>query len=113
MLDQVGPVMRARMDERIAATQAEWVSAARADKEFGGDKLQENLATANKALEAFATPELRAWLVETGAGNHPEVIRAFYRIGQAISEDRFVGGRSSGGAQQDARRMYPTSNMNP
>jgi hypothetical protein len=114
ILDKVTPAMQARQTERMQAAAAEWEQAAKADSEFGGDKLGENLAVAKKALDQFATPELRALLNESGLGNHPEIIRAFYRAGKAISEDRFVGGQPGAADKSgDARRLYAASNMNP
>ncbi len=95
MLDKVAPVMAERQLAQIDAVKTEWESSAKTDKEFGGDKLTENLGTAKKALEAFGTPELKTLLNESGLGNHPEVIRLLYRAGKAISEDKFVGGRQA------------------
>jgi hypothetical protein len=96
----------------IEQTKSDWREQALNDQEFGGDKLQENLAIASKFRDAFATPELMKVLDETGLGNHPELIRAFYRAGKAISEDSFVGGAASASHPQSiAQRMYP--NMNP
>ncbi|WP_347989909.1 hypothetical protein [Methylomonas sp. AM2-LC] len=69
-----------------------WTEASKADKEFGGDKFDENLGIAKKALDAFATPELKAVLAKTGLGNHPELIRAFFKAGKLISEDQLVPG---------------------
>ena len=63
-------------------------------------------------LDAFATPEFRQLLEQTGMGNHPEVIRTFYRAGKAISEDGLVSG-SAPKAPRDARSLFPASNMNP
>ena len=90
---------------------AEWGEQAKADKEFGGDKLNENLALASKAMTAFATPELKQVLDQTGLGNHPELIRAFVRIGKQISEDRLVPGGSmpTGDSRSIAERLYPNS----
>lgn len=89
-----------------------WEGQAKADKEFGGDKFEENLAVATKAVERFGSPEFKAWLNQTGLGNHPEFIRAFYRAGKAISEDGFVPGRAGqSGGESVAQRMFP--NMNP
>lgn len=100
----------ARQMEAIQAAQAQWTADAKADKEFGGENLAENLAVATKALDQFGTPELRTLLNESGLGNHPEIIRAFYRAGKAISEDRFIpsgnGGRA-GGARDAAKSLYP------
>jgi hypothetical protein len=77
--------------DRVAEVSA-WTEASKADKEFGGDKFDENLGIAKKALDAFATPALKAVLVKTGLGNHPELIRAFFKAGKLISEDRLVPG---------------------
>lgn len=113
VLDKVAPVMAARQLEQVQAIRTEWAEAAKADKEFGGENLAENLSVAKKALDTFATPELRTLLDESGLGNHPEVIRMFYRTGKAISEDRFVTGQAGKTNQGDARRLYSASNMNP
>jgi len=117
MLDKMAPAMQARQAEQMAAIRSEWAESAKSDKEYGGAKLAENIALAQKALDKFGTPELRSLLVESGLGNHPELIRAFVRAGKAISEDQFVGGRGAaqGAAQSptgaDARSLYPNSNL--
>lgn len=81
--------------DAVNAQTKKWLDELPSDKEFGGDKLKENLAIANKAVEAFGTPELKQLLNESRLGNHPELIRAFYRAGKAISQDtRFVAGGS-------------------
>jgi len=113
LLEKVAPVTAQRQAERLEAARAEWTEAAQTDKEFGGDNLQENLATAKKALDTFGTPELQDLLNESGLGNHPEVIRAFYRAGKTISEDHFVNGQTRGAQGGDARSLYSQSNMNP
>ena len=95
VLDKMAPVIAGRQAEQIAAVQTEWANTARADKEFGGQALDENLGTARRALDQFGSPELRSLLNQTGMGNHPEVIRAFYRIGKAMSDDTFVGGKAT------------------
>ena len=95
----------------LARAREEWASAARADKEFGGDALDANLATARKAMEAFGSPELSALLNESGLGNHPEIIRTFYRAGKAISDDTIIKGGSGASTNNDPRRLYPNSNM--
>lgn len=95
--------------KQIETAQAQWAESSKTDKEFGGDNLNANLAVAKKAIDAFGTPELTKLLNESGLGNHPEVIRAFYRAGKAISEDKLVpGGRAP--ATPDARKFYPNSN---
>lgn len=110
MLDKMGPKIAQAQQDAIQRVQAEWTQAAQTDKEFGGEKLQENLATAKKALETFGSPELVKMLNETGLGNNPEMIRAFYRAGKAISEDKFVpagSGKGPHGSTDLASKLYP------
>lgn len=92
ILDKMGPQLASRQESQIKAIRNQWVEASTTDKEFGGEKLTENLSVAKKALDAFGSPELRTLLNESGLGNHPEVIRFMYRAGKAISEDQMVSG---------------------
>lgn len=113
ILGKIAPHLAQQQIKAVEKASAEWEAASRADPEFGGDKLNENLSVAAKAIEQFATPELKTLLNESRLGNNPEVIRLFYRVGKAISEDGFV---SAAGAPQisDARAFYPnTKNLNP
>lgn len=96
VLDKVAPKILERQMQALENVRNEWAESARTDKEFGGDKLNDNLVVAKKALDSFGTPELRKLLNESGLGNHPEMIRLMYRAGKAISEDRFVGGTRGG-----------------
>lgn len=90
-----------------------WEEASRNDPDFGGEKLQENLAIANRALEAYDPQgEIRAMLAETGYGNHPALVRFFLAIGRDLSPDRMVGGGHNSGG--DARTLFPnTPGLNP
>lgn len=105
----VGAKMAQRQAEQHAMLVASWADSAQADKEFGGDKFSENLAVAKTALDKFASPELKAFLDTTGFGNHPELIRAFYRAGKAISEDGLVKGAVPT-VTDPARKMFPSMN---
>jgi hypothetical protein len=103
MMDKMAPAMAQRQQAAIDKAITTWGESAKTDKEFGGQQLDQNLAVAKKALDTFGTPELRELLVKSGLGNHPEVIRVFYRAGKAISEDNFVPG-GQGRPQQGNRR---------
>lgn len=92
LLDKMGPVIEARQLEQINAVRSQWENSSKTDAEFGGAKLEENLGVARKALDQFGTPELRELLNASGIGNHPEVVRFFYRAGKALTSDNFVGG---------------------
>ena len=74
------------------ATTAGWTEASKSDKEFGGAKFDASIVMAQRALNSFATPELKEALNSTGLGNHPEMIRLMVRIGSAMKEDGLVTG---------------------
>lgn len=113
VLDKMAPVMQARQQANLEAARTEWAEQSKADPEFGGDKLQENLGLAKRAMDAYATPELKTLLNESGLGNHPEVIRFFVKAGKAISEDTVVTGAKGAGTESfNPKRLYPNSNMN-
>lgn len=107
--------MQQKQAEDYAKAREEWIALVKTDKDIGGEAMNENLAIARKGLDTFGTPELKYLLETTGFGNHPEIIKAFWRVGKKISEDHFVAGGTghSTGAASDARRLYSTSNMNP
>ena len=91
VLDKVAPVMQARQAAVVEQVKLDWANESQADKEFGGESLNDNLEIAKSSLNAFGTDALKTLLSETGLGNHPEVIRFMYRAGKAISEDNYVG----------------------
>ena len=105
VLDAMAPKMAERQMAQIEAIRTGWAESSKGDKEFGGEKLSENLSVAKKALDAFGTTELRTLLNESGLGNHPEVIRFMVRAGKAISEDRMVTG-TKGAAKPAGPRSF-------
>lgn len=102
---------QAKQVEAFQQTQKEWREAVVNDKELGGAALAENLSYAAKVLDTFA-PDLRTVLDETGLGNHPAFVKAFVKIGKAISEDRLVGGaqQSPGAVSDPAATLFPSMN---
>lgn len=108
----------AKQVEAAEAATQEWAEQTKNDKVLGGEKLTENLSIAKKAVDAFASSELKALLGKyhptenpkgTGLGNHPEVIRMLHKVGQAISEDTLGGSGGADSASEDpALVLYPT-----
>lgn len=93
-----GYVKRAtELNQRISK---EWAEQVKQDKEIGGEKYDQAVAYARNAMQRFASEELIKALQETGYGNHPELVRTFYRIGRAMSNDRFVTPREHGSTQK-------------
>lgn len=112
--------MGAQLQEKLLAEQraawdaqrTTWAESAQSDKEYGGDKFNENLAIAKQAYDALATPELKELLDTTGIGNHPEMIRVFYKAGLLLSEDKVVAAdRGAAPSANDPRSLYPNSNL--
>lgn len=97
MIERAGVVARDQQLEQIVTIRKEWDDARVADKEVGGPDALAKLAVAAKAMDAFGTPELKKLFDETGIGNHPELVRAFYRAGLAIQEGTI---HRSDGAEQ-------------
>jgi hypothetical protein len=104
--------MAQRQAEQTAKVVKEWADQSRADKEFGGDNLDANLAVAKKAIAAFGSEELKVLLSTTGLGNHPEFIRFALKAGKAMSDDTFVKGGQPGATNAVSleKRLYPNMN---
>ncbi|WP_182409142.1 peptidase [Klebsiella michiganensis] len=96
---KIMPMVQKRQSEVWQKTTEQWAAEVKADKEIGGDKLTANLSAAQRALEQFGDPELKEYLDSTGLGNHPALVKAFIKVGKAMSEDKVVtGGHESGGS---------------
>ncbi|MDM2858319.1 peptidase [Citrobacter sp. Cpo071] len=96
---KIMPMVQQQQVEAWQKTTEQWAADVKADKEIGGDKLTGNLSAAQRALAQFGTPELKEYLEGTGLGNHPELVKAFVKVGKAMSEDKVVtGGHESGGS---------------
>jgi hypothetical protein len=96
---------------QVQAERKAWLDSARNDPEIGGQQWATSIGTAAKALDALGFGKgsaFRTLLDESGLGNHPEMIRAFQRVGKAIGEDSFE--RSSGihhSKRDRAETLYP------
>lgn len=96
----------------VQAERKAWLDAARADPEIGGAKWGDTIATAAAALDRLGFTRgsaFRNLLDESGLGNHPDMIRAFVKVGKAVSEDNdFVLGGGIPRTRRDrAETLYP------
>ena len=115
ILDNVLPKIQEAADENLNRARAEWKELAKNDEEFGGAGFETNVKIANQALDRFGSDEMKSLLTESGFGDHPAFVRAFFRIGKAISEDTILTGGPKAGGEEDLndpavqeRRMYKT-----
>lgn len=99
-------------EEQTKAQAEEWRKQTMNDPEFGGQKFMQSLQDAHRFVSAFGGEKLRIALDATGAGNHPEIFKAFALAGRLLGEDRLVKGAGAapagGGTFADlANTLYP------
>ena len=73
-------------------------------REWGVD-YDSKIDMAQRAFAQFATPEFSKIMDETGIGNHPELLKAFSKVGEAMGDDKLVvgTGRAVGMSPQQAK----------
>ena len=78
-----------------------------------GKNYDGNLDYARRAYAQFGTPELTEIMDGSGFGNHPEVIKAFSRVGQLLGEEALAVGTGLGrnqmspqSAQEEIQALY-------
>jgi predicted RNase H-like nuclease (RuvC/YqgF family) len=116
-LEERASALTARQQADQLNTREAWKTQTIADKELGGEKLQETLAHTKRVMDRFA-PEgsgFRQLLDESGYGNHPEFVRFIAKIGKTMAEDSPTilggGGREGSTKDFDAKTLYPKSAM--
>jgi len=96
--------------EAWAETVSGWADTAKADPEIGGAKWDQTVKDAHRAIGQFGSPALREYLLHSGGGNNPEMIRAWSKVGAAIGEDNPAGGDPPGKPDTPADKaavLYP------
>lgn len=83
-----------------------WAKTSSADKELGGDNFAKNAEIAKRVYTRFGNPVLGEFLDKTGYGNHPEVLRVFYRIGLAMTNDSFVPAGGPAGESKGMEELF-------
>jgi hypothetical protein len=95
-----------KVAQAVARLEADW---GKKDSATWNDKY----SAARAAEEHFAKdiPELKAALAETGAGDHPAVLRLFARLGEGLKEGGLKG--FAGMAPEDARSKLDAMMKDP
>jgi len=104
--------LNAQILSQVHADRKAWLDTAMADREIGGANWKQTLAKGAFALDNLGFPKgspFRVLLDESGLGNHPEMIRAWAKVGRAIGEDGdFVRGAGGFRTRRDtAETLYP------
>ena len=83
-----------------------WETEARADTEIGGAKYDASVGLAVAGLKAYGSPKLVEALNTSGLGSHPEMIKAWAKIGKAVSESPVLSGEGAKGETSFAASLY-------
>lgn len=100
---------------QVQADRKAWLDEAKADPEIGGANYDKTIVTAASALDKLGLVKgspFRNLLDESGLGNHPEMIRAFKKVGEAIGEDGFVRSETSGTTKKTDAELFYGENYN-
>ncbi|WP_291440449.1 hypothetical protein [Desulfovibrio sp.] len=86
---------------------SQWRQEVAQDPHMGGANMAASVARAQLALDRFDQGKhIGRLLEESGYGNHPEVLRFFNRMADALMEDSLVRGEPGGGMPPLEERMY-------
>lgn len=114
LIDYHAKQLQATMDAQVNQWNEQrqtWRKAAKADQEYGGEKLQESMKAVSLAVKEYGTPELKQVLDTYGLGDNPEVVRLFYRVGAELTEGKLKMGHGEPGVSDDpAKVLYPGMN---
>jgi hypothetical protein len=94
-----------RMNEFKETVDA-WKDQAAKDPEFGGQQFTRNVELAKRVVTRYGSEDFVKALDESGFGNHPELLRVFVRIGQAMGEDRLVTSATGGSSSKSLEDIF-------
>lgn len=86
--------MANQVKQHQAALKSEW-----------GTAYDANVTLAQRGIARIMSPAAKALLDETGLGNHPEFVKAFYQVGKMVSEDTPPAGGVPAGVQKSAAEV--------
>lgn len=101
------------LTQSVKQLNEDWLKELKADKDFGGDKLKETLASASKFLHKYGGEEVAIQLGKLGVGNHPGLLKLMAKAGQALGEDDSFAKKAAANnalesEQQIKRQRYPS-----
>lgn len=87
-----------------------WQAEVQNDPELGGANYEKTIASVGRVMDKFATPEIRQAFDDTGAGNHPQIVRFLAALGNQFSEASPTqpGNPTNAGNQSTADRIFGT-----
>ncbi len=93
--------------QKFEQTKEAWKQQTISDPEIGGEKFNENIELAHRALKQFGSETFMQAIESTGYGNHPEMVRVFARIGKMMAESKIVTpGTQTGGPSKNMADIF-------
>ena len=83
------------LSQQHVDTVNDWKTALHADKEIGGDNLNQSLADAKLFLKTHGDAETIKYLDESGLSNHPGLLKMFSKSGSLMREDNPGGNNAN------------------
>ncbi len=105
-LVDLGVQMQQRQVQEQLKTVSSWVDAAKADKEYGGENLQKNLLTAQRAFSLPRGDKISNILHKSGLGNHPDVIGFMTEVGKLLEPDTMTTGKGTNTAGTSLGKLW-------
>lgn len=112
-LDELLPVIQERQMAGLNKLHEQWQEACKKDAVLGGDKFEENMATARIGADKFGDEELWTLLKPVseggqGLGNNPAISRLLFRVAKAIvPESQIVTGQAIEPERDEMEVEYP------
>lgn len=100
--------LNAAGEAAFAEQQTQWQNEVRADPEFANGKLDPALGEILKLIGKFGTPELKAVMTTTGAGNNIHVMKFLHAVAKQLNEPGPVVGSPASSTATLAEKLYPS-----
>lgn len=111
LVDDAQAKTLAAVQEEFAKTVTDWKKETQADKDllaFDGG-FDAAVGVAVQAVEALGGQELRSLLNSSGLGNNNLVVKAFFKVGKLMQQDKFVfGSAPKDKPTSAAQKIYTT-----
>jgi hypothetical protein len=99
----------AAITNRAVENRKAWNDAFEADPEIGGANKDKTIANAARFFDHYGLKKgegLRQMLDESGLGNHPDLIRAFARVGADLAEGAIDNGGAASAPKTPEQSLY-------
>jgi hypothetical protein len=105
LFDQYVAIEKARTEaaeKAFVAQDAKWKAELEADPDLGGEKLKATVTNVHSALK-WLGPGVGKLIAQSGLGNHPELVRAFVKLGRGVADDSIKGTSAPGAGKSEPK----------